>query len=206
MPEREYVDFKALKQRISIREVLEHYGLFDRLEPKDENTLVGRCPITESKSETAFKARLDKNIWYSFALEGDGAGGNILDFVARMEDTDILGAANLIAAWFECEDDDPAEESADTTEAPSEDAPGGGGQLDVFTAFEALCADEIDILHSGARSAIKEALSSHQDSDNGEIDAIAKRLSNWILRAYQRGYRLGRMQGRIDERISSLHG
>ena len=199
MPEREYVDFKELKRRISMRQLLEHYDLIDQMQEKDENTLIGRCPITQSKSETAFKVRLDKNIWYSFAFEGDGAGGNALDFVAQMEDTDVLGAANLMAEWFDIQseesDTDPEREGTAETEDTR--------TLDIFETFEAFFADELDILHSGAKSDIKDALG-EPGAQDAEIEAVAERLSSWILRAYRRGYKLGKMQGRIDERISSL--
>jgi hypothetical protein len=199
MPEREYVDFKELKRRVSIEQLLEHYDLIDQMQEKDDDTLIGRCPITQSKSETAFKVRLDKNIWYSFALEEDGAGGNVLDFVARMEDTDVLGAANLMAEWFDTGSEESDAEPEGEAAAETEEA----RALDIFETFEAFFADELDILHSGARSDIKDALGEH-DVEDADIEAVAERLSSWILRAYQRGYKLGKMQGRIDERISSL--
>ena len=199
MPEREYVDFKELKQRVSMRQLLEHYDLIDQMQEKDDDTLIGRCPITQSKSETAFKVRTDKNIWYSFALDEDGDGGNVLDFVARMEETDVLGAANLIAEWFPEDQETADEEGREEDEADA----GDGRTLDIFETFEAFFADELDILHSGARSDIKDALGGH-DVEEPEIEEVAERLSSWILRAYQRGYKLGKMQGRIDERISSL--
>jgi hypothetical protein len=75
--------------------------------------------------------------------------------------------------------------------------------LDIFETFEAFFADELDILQSGAKSDIKDALG-ERGAQDADIEAVAERLSSWILRAYQRGYKLGKMQGRIDERISSL--
>lgn len=199
MADRKYVDFKKLKARISMRDVLDHYGLTDQMQEKDKNTLTGRCPITESTSDTAFKVNLTKDVWYSFALEGDGAGGNILDFVARMEETDIVGAANLIDEWF----DEMAEREEETPEE-QEDEPLESTRLDAYDAFVQLCEDEIAILESGARGEIKELLADTQPLDEEGKEEVADRLSRWILRAYQRGYKLGKMQGAIDERISEL--
>jgi hypothetical protein len=67
-----------------------------------------------------------------------------------------------------------------------------------------LCEDEIAILESGARGEIKELLADTRPLDEEGRDEVADRLSRWILRAYQRGYKLGKMQGAIDERISEL--
>jgi hypothetical protein len=198
MSDRRYVDFKKLKERVSMRDILDHYGLTDQMQEKSEDTLLGRCPITGSTSDTAFKVNLTKDVWYSFALEGDGAGGNILDFVVRMEETDIVGAANLIDEWFD--------ETAERKEAPEqrEDEPSESTRLDAYDAFVQLCEDEIAILESGARGEIKELLADTRPLDEEGRDEVADRLSRWILRAYQRGYKLGKMQGAIDERISEL--
>lgn len=199
MSNREYVDFKKLKDRVSLRDVLAHYGLLDELKTKDENTLVGQCPITGSSSQTAFKARLDKNIWYSFVLDEDGAGGNILDFVSRMEDTDVLGAANLIAEWFP---DDVEEDRGEETN--TSDTADTNGTVSVYEAFETFFQDELDILVSGAEGAVRDALTGRFDGDEEDVAAVSEQLSSWIMQAYRTGYKLGQTQGRVDERISSL--
>ena len=93
-----YVDFKAVKQAVSILDVLHHYGLTETLTPKGEDKLVGRCPIHKGSNKTQFQVSRSKNAWYCFGkCQG---GGGILDFVAQMENTDIRGAALLIADWF----------------------------------------------------------------------------------------------------------
>ena len=93
-----YVDFKAIKQAVSILDVLQHYGLTETLTPKGDDKLVGRCPIHKGSNKTQFQVSRSKNAWYCFGkCQG---GGGILDFVAEMENTDIRGAALLIADWF----------------------------------------------------------------------------------------------------------
>ena len=97
------VDFKAVRQSVTMLDVLQHYGLTNALTQKADSQLVGRCPFTKGTSKMAFKVDTARDIWYSFSLKAQGdekPGGNILDFVAKMENTDIRGAALLIADWF----------------------------------------------------------------------------------------------------------
>ncbi len=49
-----YVDFKSLKQAVSILEVLQHYGLTKTLTPKGDDKLVGRCPLHKGSNKTQF--------------------------------------------------------------------------------------------------------------------------------------------------------
>lgn len=85
-----YVDFKAVKAAVSFEAVLDRYELLDDLDPKDDG-YVGDCPFHEGESRRPFHVSLSKNAWYCFGCEG---GGNVLDFVARMEDVSIKKAAS----------------------------------------------------------------------------------------------------------------
>ncbi len=91
------VDFKAIKQSVSMRDILHHLGLIDNMKPKGKHQLVGPCPFSTGKSRTALKIDTTKNVWYSFAV---GEGGDIISFVARMEGLAVRDAAILIADWF----------------------------------------------------------------------------------------------------------
>ena len=100
-------------------DILRHYGLTETLTPKGEDKLVGRCPIHKGSNKTQFQVSRSKNAWYCFGkCQG---GGGILDFVAQMENTDIRGAALLIADWFNINgtSDDAGEEEAPDQVAPS---------------------------------------------------------------------------------------
>ena len=213
--DRQYVDFKKLKARVSMRDLLDHYELTDQMEEKSENTLVGPCPITGSESQ-AFKVNTEKDVWYSFALEGDGAGGNVLDFVDRMESTDVLGAANLIAEWFDEDDgnddeqgdaqqeaaqDDDLEESDALADLP--DSLDEKAHTDAFNTLLRMCGEEISALEREARAEIEDILD-REEVENLDEEAIADRLTRWTRRAYRRGYKLGKMQGAIEERVSRL--
>jgi DNA primase len=94
----EWADFKEIKEKVSMEEILEHYGLLKGLRRK-ENELVGFCAIHDKKRQNkgCFCANTAKNIWHCFSC---GAGGNILDFVSLMEGVDIRQAGLLIQKWF----------------------------------------------------------------------------------------------------------
>lgn len=96
MAKSNYVNFKALKENVSIKDVMDHYGLLEKLSISGDNAS-GSCPICQSESKDVFRISFYKNIWNCFA---DCPGGNILDFVAHMEDTSIREAGLLIQEWF----------------------------------------------------------------------------------------------------------
>ncbi len=93
-----WVDFKEIKEKVSMEEILDHYGLVKSLKRK-QNELVGFCPIHDRKCQNkgCFCANTTKNNWHCFSCE---AGGNVLDFVSLMEGVDIRQAGLLTQKWF----------------------------------------------------------------------------------------------------------
>lgn len=75
--------------------VLEHYQI-DWLR-KQGAELRGRCPIHEGEGERAFHVNLEKNVFHCFSC---GAKGNVLSFVAAMENVSILEAGLQMKEWF----------------------------------------------------------------------------------------------------------
>ena len=94
-----FVDFAAIKRAVTIRQILEHYDLLDQLKPSGTDALRGCCPIHKGDNPKQFSVSLSKNCWNCFS--DCQCGGNILDFVAHMEQTDVHGAAVLINDWFD---------------------------------------------------------------------------------------------------------
>ncbi len=92
-----FVSFRAVKDAVTMRQVLERYGLLDSLKRRGADGLTGPCPIHGGTSPTQFRVSLAKNCWNCF---GGCGGGNVLDFVAAMEEADIRRAALLVAEWF----------------------------------------------------------------------------------------------------------
>ena len=102
MPSKQkWVDFKEVKSKVTMEMALEHYGLLEQLTRKGDK-LVGVCPIHEGSNKSQFSVTPSKNIFKCFSGHC-GVGGNVLDFIAAMEDTDIRGAAIILAEWFDIE-------------------------------------------------------------------------------------------------------
>jgi DNA primase len=90
-----YVDFRAVKEVVSIRMALDHYGV--NWLRKNGEELRGRCPIHKGEGTDTFHASLAKNIFNCFSCK---ARGNVLDFVAAMEQCTVRDAAIKLAEWF----------------------------------------------------------------------------------------------------------
>ncbi len=125
MPKSSFVDFKAVKAAITMEQVLEHYGLLDKFK-RGSDSLSGPCPIHKGSNPTQFRVSISKNIWNCFSECKHG--GNVLDFIARMDDVSIHAAALKAIEWFNLDPEavsaDSREESPKLTEAPkATDAP-----------------------------------------------------------------------------------
>ncbi len=93
----EYIDYRAIKDRVSIRDALAHYGLLNRMVEKPNGQLFGNCPFHDSKSGTSFKVSPS---YRGFNCFGCDVKGNVLNFVARMESCSVHEAAVEIARWI----------------------------------------------------------------------------------------------------------
>ena len=90
-----WVDFKEIKDKISLAMVLEHYSV--ELKKSGKN-YVSCCPIHEGSNPTQFSVNYDRNIWHCFG--NCNTGGNTLDFVSAMEGVSVHGAALKLKNWF----------------------------------------------------------------------------------------------------------
>src|SRR5580692_6739311 len=97
MPKSSFVDFKAVKAAITMEQVLTHYGLMDKFK-RGTDSLNGPCPIHKGSNPTQFRVSVSKNIWNCFSVCKHG--GNVLDFISRMEDVTIHAAALKAIEWF----------------------------------------------------------------------------------------------------------
>lgn len=89
----EWVDFRAVKEAVSLAEVLRAYGV-DWLRARRPGQLEGRCPIHRGDGADAFHVSVSQNAFHCFACQ---AGGNVLDFVAAMERCSVREAALRLA-------------------------------------------------------------------------------------------------------------
>jgi DNA primase len=103
---RNWVDFRAIKARISMQMALTHYGIM--LHAVSRCYTRGRCPLpshTSKNSVQSFIVNTEKNAWACHsnscvAARGGRLGGNVLDFVASMETCSIRTAALRLQDWF----------------------------------------------------------------------------------------------------------
>jgi DNA primase len=97
MSKRPFIDFRDIRSRITMEQVLEHYGVLGTFKRSGHN-LSGPCPIHKGSNSTQFRVETEKNIWHCFSE--CKRGGNVLDFIAKMENISIHDAALKACEWF----------------------------------------------------------------------------------------------------------
>src|SRR5450631_1335096 len=122
MPKNQFLDFKAVKSAIKMEQVLQHYDVLDRFK-RSGDSLSGPCPIHGGENPTQFRISISKNIWNCFSECKHG--GNVLDFIARMEDVSIHAAALKAIDWFSLDPEAMSAGAEEEAEKPSE-APKAG--------------------------------------------------------------------------------
>lgn len=109
------VDFKKLKERVLMPDVLRHLGLWERFSEK-KGAYYGPCPLGDAPGSHGqpFKATKDGKAWYCFACK---KGGNVLDLVVAYKGSSLRQAGVTLAEWF------PEQRSArDGAPTPSDQA------------------------------------------------------------------------------------
>src|SRR5687767_10311351 len=110
MPKVSFVDFKAVKAAITMEQLLHQYGLVDQFK-RSGDSLSGPCPIHKGSNRTQFRVSVSKNIWNCFSE--CKSGGNVLDFIARMEAISIHAAALKAMEWFNLDHESMSANSRD---------------------------------------------------------------------------------------------
>lgn len=95
-----WVEYKEIKERVSLETVLERYGV--KLKKSGKNW-VSCCPIHGGSNPRQFSVNLEKNIFNCFG--NCSTGGNVIDFVALKEFGDkepesIRKAALMLKDWY----------------------------------------------------------------------------------------------------------
>src|SRR5665213_717263 len=104
----DWVSFDEIKKTVTLQMAIEHYGI--PLRRTNANTLRGKCPLPTHGSETSnesFTATLNKGVGGAWACQSKSCiktrgrvGGNVLDFVAAMEQCSVRDAAIKLQLWF----------------------------------------------------------------------------------------------------------
>ena len=98
--ETEWVDFRIIKETVTMQMVLDHYGITLK---KSGHELRGKCPIHRGSNNKHCTVNVSKNVFKCFFAQCD-AHGNVLDFVAAMEQCSVREAAVKLRDWFGIED------------------------------------------------------------------------------------------------------
>jgi DNA primase len=104
-------DFKYLKTKVSIDQVLAAYSLDSKLR-RQNHTLVGPCPIHGGDNHTAFRVDLNSGRWHCFTSCG---GGDIVDLIRHIERCSFAEAARQLSSLI----DSPTPSSLTSTPQPS---------------------------------------------------------------------------------------
>jgi DNA primase len=94
--EGEWVDFRVIKEAVTIDMVLDRYGIVLK---KSGHELRGKCPIHLGTNNKHFTANVSKNVFKCFFAQC-GAHGNVLDLVAAMDRCSVREAAVKLRDWF----------------------------------------------------------------------------------------------------------
>ncbi|WP_319526184.1 CHC2 zinc finger domain-containing protein [uncultured Desulfosarcina sp.] len=97
MGEGKWIDFRDIKDQVTMEMVLRHYGVFENLRKSGKN-MVGACPIHKGTNKRQFSVNLERNIYNCFG--NCQSGGNVLDFVSKMEGLSLFKAAKMLTDIF----------------------------------------------------------------------------------------------------------
>jgi DNA primase len=113
-------DFAVIRQRVTMEMLFEHYQYHPHTKTASEAR--GPCPLHPTKSQPgerkgngrSFAANLVKNIFQCFSC---GAKGNVIDFVAKIENCSLREAGLKIWQWFSL-DEETSSPTAPTLSEP----------------------------------------------------------------------------------------
>lgn len=95
MSDQNWVDFRVVKEHVSMQMVLDHYNINWLRQSGSE--LRGKCPIHNGEGDRTFHVNTDKNAFNCFSCH---KRGNVLDLVAAMENCSVRDSALKLAEWF----------------------------------------------------------------------------------------------------------
>ena len=101
----EWVDFKVIKEAVDMQMVLDHYGIKGLTKSGDE--LARTVPNSQRfATKQNFTVNLRKNAFKCFSK--GCVSGNVLDFVAAMEQCSVRDAALKLQDWFKIGESEPS--------------------------------------------------------------------------------------------------
>jgi DNA primase len=93
--QKEQANFALIRANVTMQMLLDHYRLGLK---KQGQELRGKCPLPGcGAGQRSFQVNSTKNVFHCFSCR---AGGNVIDFVAKMESCNIREAGLKIQNWF----------------------------------------------------------------------------------------------------------
>lgn len=89
------LDFKEIKGRISVEDLLAARGLLAGMRRRGDR-ITGCCPVHGGDNPTAFTVDRAKNVWFCFS--GCGRGGDVIELVRLLDGISHREAASRLAA------------------------------------------------------------------------------------------------------------
>src|ERR1044071_4605180 len=90
-----WIDFAAIKRMVPLAAVLEHYHI-QQLRRSGRYQLRGRCPLHDGEGRETFHINTAEQVFHCLSC---GAGGSVLDLVAKIEGCGLREAAQKLSGW-----------------------------------------------------------------------------------------------------------
>src|ERR1044071_10133208 len=88
-----WIDFAAIKRTVPLAAVLEHYRIH-QLRRSGRDQLRGRCPLHDGEGRETFHVNTAEQVFHCFSC---GAGGSVLDLVAKIEGCGLKEGAQKLS-------------------------------------------------------------------------------------------------------------
>jgi DNA primase len=90
-----WIEFAAIKRMVPLAAVLAYYRI-NELRRSGRDQLRGRCPLHGGEGRESFHVNTAEQVFHCFSC---GAGGSVLDLVAKIEGCDLRQAAQKLSTW-----------------------------------------------------------------------------------------------------------
>src|ERR1041385_2026237 len=90
-----WIDFAAIKRTVPLAAVLEHYRI-QQLRRSGRGQPRARCALHDGEGRETFHVNTAEQVFHCFSC---GAGGSVLDLVAKIEGCGLREAALKLSGW-----------------------------------------------------------------------------------------------------------
>jgi DNA primase len=90
-----WIEFATIKRAVPLAAVLEYYRIHE-LRRSGRDQWRGRCPLHGGEGRETFHVNTAEQVFHCFSC---GAGGSVLDLVAKIEGCGLWEAAQKLSAW-----------------------------------------------------------------------------------------------------------